>query len=211
MYSAEAYYRYREGYSMDAIYGLCTVGVDPATGKRLFLTKDGEVTFRQRGEDMVYLGNRLPKVNSNISTNLSWKGFMLTVGFAVRWGAKQFNGTLANKTENAFLILNQDRRVLSDTWQKPGDIVPYKKLIATGEDATTNVCDAFVQKDNIFQCTNINASYTFSNEVCKKLRVKGLSLTANLSDIFYISTIKRERGTSYPFSRNPNFSLSVSF
>ncbi|WP_065219272.1 MULTISPECIES: SusC/RagA family TonB-linked outer membrane protein [Butyricimonas] len=211
MYSAEAYYRYREGYSMDAIYGLRTVGVDPATGKRLFLTKDGEVTFRQRGEDMVYLGNRLPKVNSNISTNLSWKGFMLTVGFAVRWGAKQFNGTLANKTENAFLILNQDRRVLSDTWQKPGDIVPYKKLIATGEDATTNVCDAFVQKDNIFQCTNINASYTFSNEVCKKLRVKGLSLTANLSDIFYISTIKRERGTSYPFSRNPNFSLSVSF
>jgi tonB-linked outer membrane protein, susC/ragA family len=211
MYTADAYYRYREGYSMDAIYGLRTVGVDPATGKRLFLTKKGEVTFAQKGEDMVYLGDRLPKINSNISTNLSWKGFMLTVGFAVRLGGKQFNSTLASKTENSYLILNQDRRVLSDTWQKPGDVVPYKKLIATGEDANTNVCDAFVQKDNIFQCTNINASYTFSSEFCKRLQIAGLSLSANLSDIFYISTIKRERGTGYPFSRNPNFSLSVSF
>ena len=51
----------------------------------------------------------------------------------------------------------------------------------------------------------------FSDDICKKLRLKGLSLNANLSDIFYISSIKRERGTSYPFSRNPNFSVSVSF
>ena len=211
MYTADVYYRYREGYSMDAIYGLRTVGVDPATGQRMFLTKDEDVTFAQNAEDMVYLGDRLPKVNGNLSTNLAYKGFILTVGFGVKWGGKQFNSTLANKTENAYLILNQDRRVLSDTWQKPGDVVPYKKLMLNSASTNTFPCDAFVQKDNVFQCTNINVSYNFSDQFCRKLGLKGLSLGANLSDVFYISTVKRERGTSYPFSRNPNFFLSLSF
>ena len=91
------------------------------------------------------------------------------------------------------------------------DVVPYKKLDINNTSSNTNVCDAFVQEDNVFQCTNINLTYNFSDDICKKLRLKGLSLNANLSDIFYISSIKRERGTSYPFSRNPNFSVSVSF
>lgn len=211
MYTADVYYRYREGHSMDAIYGLRTVGVDPATGKRLFLTKDGEVTFAQNAEDMVYLGNRLPKVNSSLSTNLAYKGFMVTIGFSVKWGGKQFNSTLASKTENAFLILNQDRRVLSGTWQKPGNIVPYKQLMLDNTASNTFPCDFFVQKDNTLQCTNINVSYTFPDDFCRRLGIRGLSLGANLSDVFYVSTIKRERGTSYPFSRNPNFSLSFSF
>ena len=131
----------------------------------------------------------------------------------MRMGAKQYNSTLANKVENTHLINNLDRRVLEEAWQEPGDVVPYKKISVTSEGSTavSNVCDAFVQKDNVFQCTNINITYNFQDNVLKKLRLKGLSLNANLSDIFYISTIKRERGTSYPFSRNPNFSLSISF
>ena len=118
---------------------------------------------------------------------------------------------MANKTENTHFINNLDRRVLTQSWQEPGDVVPYKKLDINNTSSNTNVCDAFVQEDNVFQCTNINLTYNFSDDICKKLRLKGLSLNANLSDIFYISSIKRERGTSYPFSRNPNFSVSVSF
>lgn len=211
MSSQEAVLKYREGHSMNAIYGLRTVGVDPQTGNRLFLDKNGNVTFAQNAEDMVYLGDSQPKVQGNISTNIAYKGFILTVGFGVRWGAKQFNATLANKTENTHFINNLDRRVLTRSWQEPGDVVPYKKLDINNTSSNTNVCDAFVQEDNVFQCTNINLTYNFSDDICKKLRLKGLSLNANLSDIFYISSIKRERGTSYPFSRNPNFSVSVSF
>ena len=211
MYSADTYYRYREGHSMDAIYGLRTVGVDPGTGQRLFLTKDGEVTFAQRAEDMVYLGNNIPKINGTLSTDFAYKGIILTVGFAVRWGGKQFNSTLASKTENSALMLNQDRRVLKGTWQQPGDVVPYKKLALNNTSSNTYPCDAFVQKDNVFSCTNINLTYNFPASFCKQIRINGLSVNANLSDIFYISSIKRERGTSYPFSRNPNFSISCTF
>ena len=116
---------------------------------------------------MVYLGDSQPKVQGNISTNIAYKGFILTVGFGVRWGAKQFNATLANKTENAHFINNLDRRVLTKSWQEPGDVVPYKKLDVNNTSSNTNVCDAFVQKDNVFQCTNINLTYNFSDDVVK--------------------------------------------
>ena len=45
---------------------------------------------------------------------------------------------------------------------------------------------------------------------------EGLGLTtmqvsANLSDVFYLSSIKRERGLSYPFARRGSLALSLMF
>ncbi|WP_303179486.1 SusC/RagA family TonB-linked outer membrane protein [uncultured Butyricimonas sp.] len=212
MSGAEIFYKYQEGRSMDAIYGLRTIGVDPLTGKRLFLTHDGQATLRQRMVDMVYLGEREPKVNGTISTSLLYKGFTLNVGFAVRLGGKQFNQTLLSKTENAVFQFNLDRRILKDSWEKPGDQALFTQMSIDPNKDYTNVCDMFVQKDNVLQCSNINVSYQFPKEFIKKyLGMESLNIGANLSDIFYISTIKRERGINYPFSRNPNFSISCSF
>ena len=208
MDSATTYYRYIEGHSMDAIFGLRSLGVDPQTGNRLYLTKDGGVSMHQDGEDLVYLGDRQPKVNGNISTSFSYKGMSLNVGFNVKWGGYQENFTELVKGENLSLLSNVDRRALKGRWEKPGDQTRYKKY---GTRATYP-CDMFVHKDNVFSCTNINLSYDFPRSICKKyLGMESLSISAYLSDIFYLSTIKRERGTDYPFSINPNFSISCSF
>lgn len=208
----EIYYKYQEGRSMDAIYGLRSIGIDPLTGKRLFLTHDGQTTLRQRMIDMVYLGEREPKINGSISTSFLYKGFTLNVGFAVRLGGKQFNSTLLSKTENANFLYNLDRRILKDCWEKPGDHALFTKMNTASDRDYTNVCDMFVQRDNVLQCSNINIAYQFPRGFIKKyLGMESLSIGATLSDIFYISTIKRERGTAYPFSRNPNFNISCSF
>ncbi|MBC5621509.1 SusC/RagA family TonB-linked outer membrane protein [Butyricimonas sp. NSJ-56] len=208
----ETFYKYQEGRSMDAIYGLRTIGVDPLTGKRLYLTHDGQVTLRQRMVDMVYLGESQPKVNGTISTSLLYKGITLNVGFAVRLGGKQFNSTLLARTENADFLYNLDRRILNGCWEKPGDYALFTKMDPSPYRDYTNVCDMFVQRDNVLQCTNINVGYQFPKVFTKKyLGMESLTVSANLSDIFYISTIKRERGIDYPFSRNPNFSISCSF
>lgn len=212
MSSAEIRYRYQEGRSMDAIYGIRTIGIDPVTGRRMFLTKDGKMTFQQNLTDMVYLGDRQPKINGSLSTSLSYKGLALNVGFGIRLGGKQLNNTLLVKTENASILQNLDKRVLANCWQEPGDNVRYKVLSTSNDRDHTNACDAFVQKDNVFECTNINLNYSFPHTFVKRyIGLESLSLGVELSDIFYISTIKRERGTSYPFSRNPNFTISCSF
>lgn len=205
---SEDYFRYREGHSLDAIYGLRTIGVDPMTGQRLYLTKDGQVTAYQGMSDMVYLGDRQPKVNGSISTYFTYKGFSVNIGFNVKWGGKQINFTEIGKGENFNMTYNIDSRILGKLWVNPGDKALYKRYGA----AATQVSDMFVQKDNVFSCTNINLSYHVPTSITKKyLGIEKISFTANLSDIFYISTIKRERGTAYPFSRNPNFGISCTF
>lgn len=205
---SDDYFRYREGHSLDAIYGLRTIGVDPMTGQRLYLTKDGQVTAYQGMSDIVYLGDRQPKVNGSISTYFMYKGFSVNIGFNVKWGGKQINFTEIGKGENFNMTYNIDSRILGKLWVNSGDKALYKRYGATA----TQVSDMFVQKDNVFSCTNINLSYHVPTNFTKKyLGIEKISFTANLSDIFYISTIKRERGTAYPFSRNPNFGISCTF
>lgn len=204
--------KYQEGKSLDAIYGLRTVGVDPTSGQRIFLKKDGvTTTLEQTADDLVYLGNRQPKLNGNISTSFAWSGLRITVGFGVKWGGKQINMTELNKGENIFISSNLDRRLLKYGWSKPGDQARYKSQYGDFSDISTFTCDAFVHKDNVFSCNNINIDYSFPQKWLKRIGVESIAVSTSLSDIFYFSTIKRERGTDYPFSRNPNFSISCTF
>lgn len=106
-----------------------------------------------------------------------------------------------------------DKRALTQGWEKPGNQSRYKLYQTTDNSSRqyTYPCDMFVHKDNVFSCSNINVSYNFPSKWLAKLRLSSLNVSAYLSDIFYLSTIKRERGTDYPFSINPNFSISCSF
>ena len=72
-------------------------------------------------------------------------------------------------------------------------------------------CDMFIHKNNIFNLNSINVRYNFPRKLIKKLGMEMLSISTDLTDIFYFSTIHRERGTSYPYSINPNLSISCSF
>lgn len=205
--------KYQEGRSLDAIYGLRTVGVDPTSGQRVFLKKDGvTTTLDQNADDLVYLGDHQPKLNGTFSTSFYYGGFNFTIGFGVRWGGKAINQTEMSKGENAGLTYNLDRRMTKYSWKQVGDQARYKNKYGDYGKLSTYTCDAFVHKDNVFSCNNINLTYMFSQDWFKRATgLQSLSISAYLSDIFYFSTIKRERGTSYPFSINPNFSISCTF
>lgn len=205
--------KYQEGRSLDAIYGLRTVGVDPTSGQRVFLKKDGvTTTLDQNADDLVYLGDHQPKLNGTFSTSFYYGGFNFTIGFGVRWGGKAINQTEMSKGENAGLMYNLDRRMTKYSWKQVGDQARYKNKYGDYGKLSTYTCDAFVHKDNVFSCNNINLTYMFSQDWFKRATgLQSLSISAYLSDIFYFSTIERERGTSYPFSINPNFSISCTF
>ena len=205
--------KYQEGKSMDALYGLRSVGIDPTSGQRVFLKADGvTTTLEQKAEDLVYLGDSQPKVNSTFSTAFTWKGLSVVLGFGVKWGGKQVNTTELNKGENVRLSSNLDRRLLKYGWRKIGDQARYKNQWgSTSRDIYTYACSDFVHKDNVFSCNNVNIHYSFPKKILKTIGLESLAISADLSDIFYFSTIERERGTYYPFSINPNFSISCTF
>lgn len=200
-----------EGDPTNAIYAVRSLGIDPSTGNELYLDKNGNVTDVWNVSDKVFLGTYDPKFRGNISSLFQWKGLSLNLAFGFRFGGYQYNYTLLNKVEiNKTMIAqgNVDKRVYSDRWQKPGDVKFFKKI----DDKATKATSRFVMKDNVLELQNVSLQYTFEGPKLKeKAKIQSIIVGVNMSDVIYMSTIKRERGTSYPFARHAALSLSLTF
>ena len=112
-----------------------------------------------------------------------------------------------NKVENisgASLAYNQDKRALYDRWQKPGDRAQFKNI---ANSANTPISSRFVQKNNSLTLQSLNVGYDFY-KFADRLGLESLRLSAYMNDVFWLTTMKRERGTAYPFARSVTFALS---
>ena len=201
--------RYFDGADPDDLWAVRSAGIDPATGKEIFITKDGELTYDFSYDNEVIVGNSRPKVEGILGTSFNLKQFSFNFDFRYRVGGYAFNGVLFNKVENissSQLRYNQDRRALYDRWQKPGDIAQYKNIASA---LTTPMSSRFVQKDNTLSLESFRVGYELKPEVAAKLGVSSMRLNAYMNDIFRLSTIKMERGTTYPFARSLSLSLSL--
>ena len=198
---------YYEGASKSAIYAVRSDGIDPANGRERFIKKNGMATYTWDPNDQVVVGDRNPDVQGSLGLNVSWKGFYLNTSFMYQWGAQAYNETLLNKVENARIYdQNVDKRVLTQRWVKPGDRTPFYDM---GKDTQTQVTSRFVQDYNYFNLSGLSLGYDFSRALISKYRLNMLSIRFNMNDVFRLSTVKEERGTSYPFSRNYSFTLSI--
>ena len=186
-----------------------SLGIDPSTGDELFLDENGNVTTEWHPSAKQYCGQTEPKFRGNLTSLLQYKDFSLNLNFGFQWGGQQYNETLLNKVEvtNSQIALNVDQRVWSERWQKPGDLKPYKGY---GE-AATKASSRFVMDDNVFQLQSASLQYRWHTKFVKSLSLESIDFNVNMSDLFYISSIKRERGTSYPFARRMEFSIGLLF
>ncbi len=200
--------RYNEGQSMSMIYAVPSLGIDPQTGKEIFLKRDGSLTYDWSVRDIAPIADSAPKAEGNINPNISYKSFMLSLSFYYRFGGYSYNQTLVDRIENADPRFNVDSRVLNQRWIKPGDQTFFKNI---ADLSPTNVSSRFIQKDNLLELRSIYLSYDFKRELIKKYGFQNLRTTMTLNDIFRTSSIQMERGTSYPFARSLTVSLLASF
>ena len=204
--------RYYDDASTTGMYVVRSAGIDPATGNEIFLKKDGTYTYEWKQEDEVLYGDSNPDWQGAFQTSFVYKDFTFGTSFTYRVGGMTQLSTLLNKVENigdSSLKYNQDKRALYDRWQKPGDRVKFKRIDDT---STTNMSSRFVAKENTLECSSINIGYRTSNAAwLKYIGATSISFNAYMNDIFRFSTIKEERGTSYPFERSVTFSMGINF
>lgn len=200
---------FEEGKSMNTIFAVRSLGIDPSNGKELFLKADGTRSYTWDAKDKVACGVNEPKVWGNLNTMFRWQGLTLNAIFRYRLGGQMYNATLANKVENIRPIDNADRRVLYERWRKPGDYAQFKSV---KDLTTTNATTRFVADENTLECASLSLGYEWMSEWLKNhLRISYLSLTAYGEDLFRISTIKQERGINYPYARKFSLALTVRF
>ncbi|WP_165784624.1 SusC/RagA family TonB-linked outer membrane protein [Solitalea longa] len=204
--------RFKDGYSPDAIWAVRSLGIDPATGRELFLTADGRSSFDFDPTQVQAVGNTAPTVEGIFGNNVAYKGFNLGINLRYRLGGDIFNSALYNKVENisyTSISLNQDKRALYERWKNPGDVTKFKAISQT---SLTPMSSRFVQEENTLACESITLGYTFErSEWMKQIGMSSLNLSAIGNEVFRISTVKRERGIDYPFAQTVSFSLRASF
>ena len=208
---------YYEGVSMDAIWGMRSLGVDPTTGTEMFLTKDGESTFTWSAAEQVVVGNTTPKLRGSLGINAGYKGFTFSIACNYTLGGDLYNSNLIARMENVTGLENLDRR-LWKAWQKPGDIAPYKKVYIMSSNVSSKMTEMtrpnsrFVQKNNELYISTVNVGYDFVGAAwLKKVALQRLRLSFYMNELLRVSSIDIERGTSYPFARNFSFSLQATF
>ena len=213
MKSAEAPLpQYREGESTTTLYVVRSLGVDPVTGKEVYLKRDGTKTFVWNANDKVPVGDTNPTISGTFATSVNWKDLSCTLGFTYKFGGVVYNQTLVEKIENQNVAYNLDNRAGEGRWEKPGDVTPYVGFSPTG--ANTPASTRFIMDDNEVRFATLNVGYRFTSDKFKFLRdanVDVIALNFTTNDIARISPIKMERGLDYPFARSYTLSLSFMF
>jgi len=204
--------RYYDGGSPSDLWSVRSVGIDPATGREIFLNRNNEQTFVYNYQDEVKVGNSDPDLDGIIGTSFMYKGFLASVNIRYRIGGQAFMKTLYDKVENISLAnvpLNQDKRALYERWQKPGDNARFKSISLT---EVTPMSSRFVADNNMLVGESFSLGYETSKASwLKSVGASSVTFRAYMNDIFYISTITNERGLDYPFARSVSFSAAVRF
>ena len=203
--------RYYDGGSPTAIWAVRSAGIDPATGKELFIKKDGSYSFTYDTDDEVVLGDTEPKLEGVIGTTLYYKGLSVGCYFRYTLGAQIFNESVFEKVENISsdeVYNNQDKRALYNRWSATNREAQYKGISLT---QTTDKSSRFVMDENTISGESFNIGYEFTQPFVKRMGLSVLNIQAIMNDLFRCSSVKSERGIDYPFARTVSFSLSATF
>ena len=214
--------KYEDGMSMNAIWAVPSLGIDPATGNEIYMKKDGSTTFEWDVSDMIVAGNSNSKYRGNFGISGEYKRFGISLTGRYLGGGQIYNNTLVDRVENVDMNYNVDKRVLTGRWLYPGQEALFKRLGNYSADTDgdnvfevfaekTRATTRFVQDRNELDIAAINVYYEFNKRVVDYLKLSRLRINFNMNEVATFSSVRIERGLEYPFARNLSFSLMANF
>lgn len=214
--------KYQDGMAMDAIWAVPSLGIDPATGNEIYVTRNGETTYQWSASDMVVAGIARPKYQGTFGVQAEYQGVGISVTARYLGGGQLYNQTLVDRVENVDMVYNVDNRVLTGRWLTAGQDALYKRLgqysiplengSVTPAQEMTRATTRFVQNRRELDIAAINVYYDFYNQAwLRKAKLQRLRAAFNMNEVAKFSSIEIERGLSYPFARTVSFSLTATF
>jgi TonB-linked SusC/RagA family outer membrane protein len=193
------------GYSIGTLYLIPTHGVDPATGRRIFVNADDkEVYYTQPGKwlyadssvapaisttDRRIQKNTVPKQIGGIENTFTYKSFELNVLLTYQLGYYVYYGTEAGLRDYRFW--NNEKAVLR-AWTKPGDITDMPKNIFGDHYSNGSAIplDIHMYKGDFLKLRNVTLAYNMPKSILDKIKVS--------SARFYVSGQNLHIWTKYP-------------
>lgn len=199
---------YEAGRSQSALMVVESLGIDPMTGNEIYRKLNGDLTFKYDAKDKIIAGDMNPTWMGTFQSNVLYKGFNLYFILAYEYGAKIYNATLAEKVEGSDPRYNADRRVLYERWKQPGDVTLFRRIDDTSAPYQTT---RLVQDNNFLRLQTLTLTYDLPEKSLEHLRLERARVMVTSSDLFRFSTVKMERGTSYPYAQTVSLGLNLTF
>ena len=187
-----------------------SAGVDPASGRRIFLNAqgrqvlfqhiapagqsrfmyaDGSVAPNVSSADAVVYKNTHAKIFGGWENNLRFKNFELNALFTYQMGNWLYYGTQAGLRDQRFW--NNEVGVLN-RWQKPGDVTEFPKPIFTDNISNGSAfpLDINVFKGDFVKLRTLTIGYSFPKNMLDKIKISNAR--------FYVSGNNLVILTAYP-------------
>ncbi|NCD68420.1 SusC/RagA family TonB-linked outer membrane protein [Mucilaginibacter agri] len=200
------------GHSLGSLYIVRTAGVDPATGRRIFVNASGRQvlyyptgaipTGRNQWEysdgtrapaitqaaDAVNYANTAPKVLGGFSNTFRYKGIDLNVLFTYQLGYSIYYGTRAGLHDQRFW--NNSTDIISGRWTTPGQTgadfakIVYNDNVSNGSSLPL---DINVFSGNFVKLKSLNLGYTLPKDLVGKIGLSNLRFYASAFNLFTIT------------------------
>ncbi len=173
--------RFSEGRKINEHYLVRYAGVDPATGKSLFLGADGNTYFAEdlpEGDNRVFQGkSTIADKEGGFFTNLNYKGFGLRADFVFKAGNWINNFVRSNAESDGQAVVDNQAVTAFNYWQQPGDTNVMPSPIYAAVDQSIN-SDRFLEKGDYIRMRNVTLSYSFPSKFLDKTPLQSLRLYA---------------------------------
>ena len=191
------------GKSIGRLYLYPTAGVDPKSGRRVFITPEGDRTLLmfEKGwlfyEDVteyagefepVDCGNTLPTWYGGWTNNFKYKGFDLSLFFQFSGGNKIYNGTKASVSDMRYW--NNSKDVYKKYWTPERTHAEYPMPIYGDNYSNGSALPIsdLVERGDYLRLKNVSLGYTFNTKNWSKaVGISALRLYVQAQNLFVIT------------------------
>jgi TonB-linked SusC/RagA family outer membrane protein len=158
-----------------AIFAAQYAGVNPATGRPMWLDINGNITYLPLAADRRYVGSSLATIFGGLNNNFSYKGFELTTFFTYEYGGLVSDGQYGFLRENGTrLALNALREVNDRSWKTPGQITDIPRNLTTNagnetRGASRNSGTAALLKSDFIRLSQLTLAYSFQPSLVSRI------------------------------------------
>ena len=140
------------------------VGVDPSSGRPLYLDAQGDLTTSyDRAENGVYLDKQFdPVATGGFGLNASYKNVMLMAQFSYQWDSWKINSTRAITEDVSLANTANMNQSMLNAWQQPGDVTAIPSLGLGGLRGQAG--DRYLEDASFLRLRNVNLAYNFDKE-----------------------------------------------
>ncbi|WP_165871485.1 SusC/RagA family TonB-linked outer membrane protein [Flaviaesturariibacter flavus] len=169
---------YIVGEELYAVYAAPYAGVNPATGRAMWIDSLGNYTYQiQSPRDNRVLGSELPKFTGGLTNSISWKGFTLDVFFQYEYGRLVNDGQVSFLSEASGRI-NWLHSIYENRWTAPGQItdVPRMNLAAEVKSSGQGGGSRLWVKGDYIRLKNVMLSYDIPSNIIRRVKMSGVKV-----------------------------------